>query len=104
MDVLGSQLVVCTRGCNRAVKAELYTSHINSQCQAAFEHSIHSPSRMVVQDLLDKGRVNPTTPTERRVAKNLISRLMAENNEEHQILHLPTKGQVHVKSHPNIHF
>ena len=93
MEVLGNQLVACGRGCNRVVKACQYLSHINSQCKASFEHSIYSPSRMTVQQLLEKDGDSPTTVTEKKVAKNIISRLMAET-DEHQILQLPTRGQV----------
>lgn len=95
MDILGKQLIDCSRGCNRVVQANQYITHINSQCKASFEHSIRSPSRMTVQQLLEKGNDTPTTATEKKVAKNIISRLMAEQ-DDHQILQLPTRGQVHI--------
>ena len=93
MDIVGSQLVVCGKGCNRVVKAEQYFSHTRSQCQAFFEHSVHSPSRSTIRDLLDKHMETPTTNTEKRVANSLIKRLMAENRDE-SVLQLTTGGQV----------
>lgn len=92
MNVLGSQLVECTKGCNRVVKADQYLTHLHSKCQAFFEHSIYSPSRSTIRDLLEKDDETPTTPTERKVANHIIRRLMAESKEE--ILQVPTRGQV----------
>ena len=93
LDVIGSQLVVCNRGCNRAVRAEQYIAHIHSQCQGFSEHSVHSPSRMTLRDVLDTEKESPTTPAEKIAAKNIISRLMAEG-EHGQLLQLPSRGQV----------
>ena len=45
LNVLGSQLVGCSDGCHRMVRAECYAAHLESKCQGFFEHSIHSPSR-----------------------------------------------------------
>ena len=101
MSILGGQLVECPRGCNRTVKAENYNSHIQSQCQAFFEHSVLSPSRTTIRDLLDRDRESATTPTEKRVAQHLIKRLMAEN-EEGQLLQLPTRGQVCIQTHESL--
>lgn len=102
LDVIGSQLVVCSRGCNRAVRAEQYVAHTNSQCQEFFEHSVHSPSRITLRDVLDKKKESPTTPAEKVAATNIISRLMAEG-EHGQMLQLPTCGQV-CNLHPNTYF
>lgn len=94
MEVLGSQLVECDRGCNRVVKANQYLQHLHSQCQAFFEHSVHSPSRTTIRDLLEKDSANLTTPTEKEVTNHLIKRLMAEN-EDGQVLTVPMRGQVY---------
>lgn len=93
MSILGSQLVNCIRGCNRTIQAEQYIPHIQSQCQNFFEHSTNSPSRVTIQDLLEKDKASPTTPTEKKVAEHLIKRLMAES-EQGRILQVPTRGQV----------
>ena len=93
MSVLGQQLVECRKGCNRTVRAEQYLMHLQSQCQAFFEYSTRSPSRVTVKDILNKDRESPTTPVEKEVATNIIRRLMVEG-EDNQILHLPTRGQV----------
>jgi hypothetical protein len=66
---------------------------MRSKCQAFFEHSIHSPSRSSIRDLLEKGGDTPTNPTEKRVASNLIKQLMAEQKEE-ELLQVPSGGQV----------
>lgn len=92
MAVLGSQLVECDRGCNRTVRSEQYQQHLSSQCQAFFEHSTLSPSRTSIQDVLDR-KESQTTPAERKVAANLIKRLMAESDG--QILRVPSRGQVY---------
>lgn len=93
MDVLGAQLVQCPKSCNRTVRADQYMRHLQSQCQAFFEYSTHSPSRTTIKDILEKDRESPTTPAEKEVAKSIIRRLMVES-EDGQILHLPTRGQV----------
>lgn len=92
MDVLGSQLVECPRGCNRTVQLRMYTQHHQSHCQSFFEHSTCSPSRTTISDILDR-KTEPTTQAEQRVARNIIKRLMAESNDS-QVLQVPTGGQV----------
>ena len=94
MDVLGGQEVICARSCNRAVKVELYEAHIQSQCRKFFSHSVYSPSRTTLGELLEKDLDRPTTYAEKKVARNIISRMMAEG-ESSEILQLPTRGQVH---------
>ena len=78
-------------GCNRVVRVEQYSIHLQSRCQTAYEHSISSPSRSTIKDLLDRGSTAPTTPTERRVASHLIKRLMKESTGG--ILQVPTGNQ-----------
>ena len=94
MDVLGSQDVICSMGCNRAVRSDEYKSHLESQCKAFYSHSIHSPSRTTIGDLLAKDRAKPPTPAEKRVAQNIITRMMAAEGSSNQVLQLPTRGQV----------
>jgi hypothetical protein len=95
MEVLGGQEVICARSCNRAVKVEVYEAHIQSQCQKFFSHSVFSPSRTTLGELLEKDLDKPTTLAEKKVARNIISRMMAEG-ESSDILQLPsTRGQVH---------
>lgn len=96
MDMLGSQLVECPRGCNRTVKVELYLQHLQSRCQAFFEHSTHSPSRTTIRDILEKDTESLTTQAEKKVAKNIIKRLMTENKDG-EMLQLPTGGQVNMQ-------
>ncbi len=93
LDVLGSQLVVCSRGCNRMVKADLYIAHIKSQCQGFYQHSVLSPSRITLHDVLEKETESPPTPAEKEVAEKIMRRLMIESGDS-QVLHLPTGGQV----------
>lgn len=93
MAILGGQLVECTRGCNRTVRADQFEQHLQSRCQGFYEHSTHSPSRTTIKEILDKDQTTPTTHTEKIVAHNLIKRLMAEN-EDSTLLQVPTRGQV----------
>lgn len=93
MAVLGSQLVECTKGCNRTVRSDQYQQHLQSKCQGFYEHSTHSPSRTTLSDILDKDTSTPTTHTEKRVAQHLIKRLMAEGQDS-TLLQVPTRGQV----------
>lgn len=92
MDMLGSQLVECPRGCNRTVQLGMYAQHHQSRCQSFFEHSTFSPSRTTISDILDRN-TEPTTQAEQRVARNIIKRLMAESKDS-QVLQVPTGGQV----------
>ena len=78
LGVIGQQLVECSGGCNRTIKVELYHKHLQSQCQAHYEHSTYSPSRTTVQKFLDKQVDAPTTSVEWKVAQNLFKRMMAE--------------------------
>lgn len=94
MEVLGGQEVICFKGCNRAVKADHYMAHIQSQCQNYSSHSVLSPSRTTLGEVLDKDIDKPATHTEKKVAQNIIARMMAEG-ESSKILQLPTRGQVH---------
>ena len=99
MDMLSSQMVDCPRGCNRTVKLGLYIQHHQSHCQSFFEHSTHSPSRTTISDILDREK-QPITPAEKRVARNIIKRIMAESKDS-QTLQLPTGGQVNlIMMHP----
>ena len=95
MTVLGGQLVECTMGCNRTVRADQFQQHLKSKCQGFYEHSTHSPSRTTLSDLLGKDTSTPTTHTEKRVAQHLIKRLMAEAQDS-TLLQVPTRGQVFI--------
>ena len=93
MTMIGSQLVECPRGCNRIVKLEYYQSHVQSKCRSHFEHSILSPSRTTVREILDRDGVE-ATPTERMVAQHVVKKIMAEAGKG-QMIQLPTRGQVY---------
>lgn len=92
MTILGNQLVNCTKGCNQSVRAKHYQDHLKSKCTAFCEHTILSPSRTTIRDILKRQTDTPTTPVERKVAENLIKRLMAETKEP--VIRVPTQGQV----------
>ena len=74
----------------------VYIQHHQSHYQAYFEHSTHSPSRTTISDILER-ETEPATQAEKRVAKSIIKRLMAENKGS-QVLQLPTGGQVHLNT------
>ena len=73
--VLGSLLVVCGI-CKRSVQAGQYLSHISTKCSA---HSVDSPSKATIRDILSKSPDSAPSPVERRVAGSVIKRMMAGN-------------------------
>lgn len=92
-NLLNHLLVKCEKqGCIRVVRAELYKSHLQSSCKEYFEGSTHSPSRVTISEILAKESARPVTPNEKKVAENLIKRLIADKPQS--IIHVPTRGQV----------
>ena len=69
------------------VTEQLLHHHMNS-CQAVGL----SPSHTTIGEILSKSTHTPTTPVEKRVAENLIKRMLSE--EDSNIIKVPTRGQV----------
>ncbi len=93
MSVLGSLHADCAMGCNRWVRADNYMQHIESQCQHHFVQSTLSPSHTTIRDILTKSSQAPTTPAERKVAGNVIRRIMTESADT-ALIKIPTPGLV----------
>ena len=77
------------------VPAENFIAHLKSLCKDGYESSLDSPSRLTVKDMLSRSTDHPVTSSEKRVAENLIKRMMAENPGK-AIVRVPTCGQVSV--------
>lgn len=93
VDLLKNLLVICKQGCRKIVRANAYTKHLQSKCLSHYERMVDSPSRVTIGEVLSKSTADPVTPSEKKVAENLIRRLMAENKSE-PVIHVPTRGQV----------
>ena len=85
LEVLSS-LIVCCKSCKRQAKADHYDAHESSRCT---KHYITTTS---VNDILSQSSKSPTLPVEKKVAENLVRRLLAESSDN--IVRIPTKGQV----------
>ena len=66
LDVLGSLLVACNKGCQTLVKAKDIRVHIESGCKGYIETTQNSPSRTTIRDVLSRPADTPTTPIEKR--------------------------------------
>ena len=97
LDVLGSLLVACNKGCQTLVKAKDISIHISSGCKGYIEMTQSSPSRTTIRDVLSRPADTPTTPIEKRAAEHLIRRLQAESDE--CVVRIPTRGQVTKSTH-----
>lgn len=94
MTILGSQLVECSKGCNKIVRVDEFTEHARSGCREHFQYCICSPSRTTLKHILE--RHDAPTLTEQRVASNLLQRMLSE--QEDGVIQIPTSGQV-IKIH-----
>ena len=70
--------------------AARYWLHKESQCKEHYKFS--SPSRIRARETLSRPVTASTQPVEKKVAENLVRRLVAGN--EDRIVKIPTKGQV----------
>ena len=94
VTLLNGLLVRCPRGCRMLVKAENFFSHLeSSECKDFYISSADSPSRLTVREMLMRSAEHPVTNSEKKVAENLIKRMMAEKPND-SILRIPTRGQV----------
>lgn len=92
MGVLGSLLVKCT-ACVMLVKACNFMAHIESKCTAHREVSgLHSPTKTTLHDVLSKSPDVTLSPSELRVAGNVIKRM----TQAEEFIKIPTgtRGQV----------
>ena len=87
-NLLGDVKLVC-KACKQTTTAAQYRLHKESRCKGHYEIS---PSCISAQEILSRPVTAPTQPVEKKVAENLVRRLMAEN--EDKIVRIPTKGQV----------
>ena len=101
LDVLGSLVVACNKGCQTLVKAKDVKKHIASGCKGYVMAQQNSPSRTTIRDVLSRPADTPTTPLEKRAAENLIHRLQAESDE--RIVRIPTRGQVTKYTHTHVY-
>ena len=93
-NLLKSLLVKCEKPeCCRVIRAELYSSHLQSGCKEYFDGSVNSPSKVTIGEILAKETSNPVTPAEKKVAEKLIKRMMADSPDPN-IVHVQTRGQV----------
>ena len=90
-NLLGDIKLVC-KACRQMTTAAQYGLHKESQCKGHYE--ISSPSRISAREILSRPVTAPTQPVEKKVAENLVRRLMAENEDMCGIVKIPTKGQV----------
>lgn len=90
MGVLGSLLVECTK-CGRGTRADQYLTHLKSQCKEGITSL--SPAKTTMREILQKPANTPVTPSERKVAGNLIRRMMVAEKDT-SLITVPTKGQV----------
>ena len=88
VEVLSSLRVRC-RSCKRYTTAENYDAHQSSSCT---KHFIVTTS---VDDILSQSSTSPTLPVEKKVAENLVRRLLAESSDN--MVRIPTRGQVREK-------
>ena len=97
MGVLGSLLVKC-ESCVMLVKACNFTKHTDSKCTAHCEISgLNSPTKTTLQDVLSKSPDSTPSPSELRVAGNVIKQMMSSGEE---VIKIPTgtRGQVNTSS------
>lgn len=85
-ELIGGMRVQCTN-CAQTTTAAQYAAHKSSHCR-----HYSSPLQLSVRDILEKSPSTPTLPVEKRVAENLIRRLMTENSDP--VIKVPTRGQV----------
>lgn len=90
MAVLGSLHVRCNRDCNKTVRADCYNQHIASNCKDYYLCSTLSPTRATIRDILNKPLDAPPTLAEKRVAENVVKRMMTA----HGTVKISTHGQV----------
>ena len=86
IKVLASLKVVCN-SCKKQTTAEQFDLHKNSKCTA--HYLVTSPT---VDDILFKPSTAPTDPVERRIAGNVVRRLLAESDSN--TIQIPTHGPV----------
>ena len=85
LRVLGRVLVQCP-SCISIVRCEDLRAHLSSGCKR------DSPSDLMVADILSQPLTTPTTNTERRLASNLVRRMMVTGSKD--TVQISTGGQV----------
>lgn len=95
-SLLQDLLVLCKGGCGKLVKLVQYKQHLKGKCKSHYDRSIHSPSRMTIQDVLSRPTSSPATPAEVKVAEHLVRKLMDPSTSSTQgVLKVKTSGQVY---------
>ena len=96
-SLLSGLLVICSKKCERLVRADQYIKHLESNCMEHYQLQVNSPSRMTLRDVLLKPTIAHPTPAEKKVANHLVRHLLNESPE--QVLRVSsTRGQVSIES------
>ena len=88
LDLLSTMKLRCFN-CGRVTTRKEYAAHRKSKCTA--HYTPESPSGLSVKQLLETS-TKPTQLVERRVASNIVRRMLAESS----VVRLPTGGQVYL--------
>ena len=87
IELIGGMRVQCSN-CTEETTVAQYSAHRSSLCR-----SYSTPLQLSVRDILEKSSAVPTLPVEKRVARNLIQRLMTESSDP--VIKVPNiRGQV----------
>lgn len=89
--------IICVRGCDKVVKLVDYRSHLEGKCKSHYQHDLHSPSHMTLQDVLNRPTSAPSTPTDDLLTEHYVRRLFEPDSTGNQgIAKVKTRGQVRI--------
>ena len=92
VSLLKEHKLPCGRGCGKVIRFESYKKHVQNKCLSHYEVT-DSSSKVTMSDLLSRPTNLSATPTERKVAGNLVKKILNQNCNE-GVLKVPMSGQV----------
>ena len=97
LSVLNEVVVTCVRKCGKEVKVQHYEQHLTGKCRSHY-NDLNSPSKVTLQDVLNKPSTSPATSAEMKATHHLVRRVLNQSQEcsstVSNIITVPTGGQV----------
>ena len=90
LSVLNEVVVTCVRKCGKEVKVQHYEQHHTGKCRSHY-NDLNSPSKVTLQDVLNKPSTTPATSAEMKATHHLaVFPLVWLNQGGRPVCHLAT--------------
>ena len=96
--------MTCVHKCGKEVKVQHYEQHLTGKCRSHY-NDLNSPSKVTLQDVLNKPSTSPATSAEMKATHHLVRRVLNQSQEcsstVSNIITVPTGDQVDGIIHSN---